>query len=387
MPPPPNTNIDCASHIRSCLGSSRMPSFRKRRRYRSSDSHRPVKRHSWERRFDGDDCEDKKIEAGGQLEEFLLTLFALGKLDCKSLCIICHLCKAAGAAGEGLKKYAVAPGKTSNGAYKKHLDTVLPQCESAPELHVLKVPSWRKNQRSSKAILVAPPHELLNAELEAVKESSGIEVKPPDPEWTEDWARHPHRVRPGDNRDVFPISLYLDGIKFNRALGPRADTLVAITVYNAQTMKRHLVAIVLKRDLCHCGCHGWCTLWAVYNYIAWSISAATVGSRPRVRWDGTRWPDGSASLDLVNREPQMAARFVLCQIKGDWEAYCNLLGFPTWSAHHVPCLWCRASRSTLYQFLREFEKTTYQTPLDGWRREALNIAIWAVWGMVRQTEH
>ena len=84
----------------------------------------------------------------------------------------------------------------------------------------------------------------------------------------------PLRLREGDARQVCPLALYLDGIKFMRAIDPRADTVVAITMYNVMTMKRHLIAVISKREVCRCGCRGWCSYYVIFRYVAWSLAAA-----------------------------------------------------------------------------------------------------------------
>eukprot|EP00959_Pyramimonas_sp_CCMP1952_P308620 6459204-Pyramimonas_sp.AAC.1 len=114
---------------------------KKRRTYSRS----PVRFHSWEH-HDHQDTVSAKLEASNKLEGLLITLYASGKLDAKALCTLCHWCVLSGCCGSGIKRYAVAPDKASTGAYKRHLDTVLPVPGDAPHLESISVPMWIKNR-------------------------------------------------------------------------------------------------------------------------------------------------------------------------------------------------------------------------------------------------
>eukprot|EP00969_Alexandrium_andersonii_P132959 5879819-Alexandrium_andersonii.AAC.1 len=100
--------------------------------------------------------------------------------------------------------------------------------------------------------------------------------------------------------------------------------------------------------MCACGCRGWCTIWPVLQVISWSLRACRAGVHPATRWDGSAWgaADGfrawSAGLPL-------SCRAALIHLKGDWAEYAHTLGFPTGSSTRFPCLFCRATKSTLLE--------------------------------------
>jgi hypothetical protein len=163
-------------------------------------------------------------------------------------------------------------------------------------------------------------------------------------DWAASFSEHPHLYREGDDRRVYPLALYLDGIKFTRSIGPgRADSLIAVTAYNLKSLRRHLVAVVSKRESC-----GHDTLWPVLNHIRWSLEAATMGRRPTERWDGSAWPKESKYFETQGSD--MKSRFLLCQVKADWAEQCSALGFPTWSSFHSPCFLCDCTKKTMYRF-------------------------------------
>ena len=318
-----------------------------RKRKRSSSSADAGKVHTWEQLSDD---EDATADGATGLEEHLLRLYAAGSLTAKAFCIACHWACEAGVKSDSLSRYRKKP-CCKSGEFSKHLKKHLPSAESAPELHQVEVPVFSKGSRSSKVSLMAPPHEVLNAELARMHED-GTPLENPSPgEWADTFEGHPHRHRELDERPVFPVALYVDGVKFTRSIGPgRADSVIVFTCYNLCTNKRHLLAVLSKRELCKCGCKGWDTIWNVMNYLRWSFTAAAEGVRPRERWDGEAFAPDSISGGLHSSSPRLGARFLLSQVKGDWSEYCSTFGFPTWQSHWRPCLYCSCTRRTMFDF-------------------------------------
>eukprot|EP00959_Pyramimonas_sp_CCMP1952_P076700 1602817-Pyramimonas_sp.AAC.1 len=177
-------------------------------------------------------------------------------------------------------------------------------------------------------------------------------VEPPlENDWSETFRRHRHRIKPGDDRKVYPVALYLDGIKFTRSIGPgRADSVLNITGYNLMTNKRHVLYVISKREMCRCGCKGWDTLWGCFNHLRWSLSAAAEGARPRVRWDGQPWDPDSRYAPNNLESAQLKHRYIVVQIKADWQEFCVSLGLPTWQSVHNPCFICNCRKSEMFEF-------------------------------------
>ena len=40
----------------------------------------------------------------------------------------------------------------------------------------------------------------------------------------------------------------------------------------------------------------------------------------------------------------------LLHIKGDWEAFANLLGFPGWAYNAAPCMFCDCTRENMHDY-------------------------------------
>ncbi|CAK0815537.1 unnamed protein product [Prorocentrum cordatum] len=302
---------------------------RKRRRYSDRSSSSSSHRRPWEKRdADEESAHVARQKSGDSLSDMLLVLYANGTLDAKAVCILAHHATEAGVQHDIIKRIARPPDLQA-GKYAAHLRKHLPLQESAPEMNALQLPMTIRNRRTIKPTLVSPLHEALEAELALLDT----------------------RVKPGDERRVFPIAIYIDGIKFTRSIGPgRADSLACVTGYNMATDKRHVLYVLSKREMCRCGCRGWDTLWGCPNHLRWSLAAAAEGNRPDVRWGGSDWP-GDSAYSVGKREAgTLQHRYVLCQIKADWAEFCTSLGFPAWSSFHCPCFMCACRKAKMFDF-------------------------------------
>ena len=200
--------------------------------------------------------------------------------------------------------------------------------------------------------MVAPIHECLEDELEADRKTVG---RIPDvleqTEWQYNFTHHPLRHAQDDARPVYPIALYADGVRYTRAgqLG-KIDSLINFTIHNLASGRRHLISVVAKRELCKCGCRGWCSMYVLMHFFKHCLVACAHGIRPNRRYDGGPLPDGHPNLELGNQ--RMAARYLLVEIKGDWMEHCSTFGFMNWAAVHRPCVFCSCKKSELAWILR-----------------------------------
>eukprot|EP00959_Pyramimonas_sp_CCMP1952_P338687 7092581-Pyramimonas_sp.AAC.1 len=203
-------------------------------------------------------------------------------------------------------------------------------------------------RRQPRVTLCAPPHEVMAAEFEKGIDLSVNEART---DWADSFERHPFRHIPGDSRPVYPCALYVDGIKYTRAsLAGKQDSLVGFFGYNLATGRRHLLAVLAKKEMCKCGCRGHCTTFPVMQFLAASFAAGAQGRRLPEQWNGLPWPDGDPYKTAFDKQPVLPARFILSQVKGDWSEFCGLFGFPTWQSFHSPCLFCRCSKNTMHNY-------------------------------------
>jgi hypothetical protein len=81
--------------------------------------------------------------------------------------------------------------------------------------------------------------------------------------------------------------------------------------------------------------------------LRWSIEAASAGVFPHRRHDARDFADGDETR-RAKAGVSMGVRFALQYLKGDWSEYCGTLGFRNWASNSHPCIWCTATKETLY---------------------------------------
>ena len=138
-----------------------------------------------------------------------------------------------------------------------------------------------------------------------------------------------------------PLALYLDGVRYTSNQPGRTDSILGIWGYTLQTHRRHLLTSVRLRDLCKCGCKGWCTLHPLMKSIAWSMKALCSGQRPLHRHDqyADVVDDDLAELSGEHGS-ELGFRAVVLWLKGDWAEASHSLGLPSVVSKHCPCVFC-----------------------------------------------
>lgn len=99
--------------------------------------------------------------------------------------------------------------------------------------------------------------------------------------------------------------------------------------------KRFLCTVIRKSDIAEG------TLDAIFKVLSWSFNTMLAGKTPRLRWDDRKMDGGGAPL-------ASGWKAALCQIRGDWQFYCEIFRFPQWNSAVSMCWMCRAS-STIEQ--------------------------------------
>jgi hypothetical protein len=276
-------------------------------------------------------------------------MFARSKaMTAKDFCIICHHAYMAGVAGD-VSMYGVPPDRSSLGDYQKHLDKVLPQAPKTP-YYFLQLPISRRGGggRTKRRIPVVPAHEALTDEMETNPPTiEDVHAAFATDEWNRSYESHPLKIDPPDGEiRQWPIVVYVDGVRFTRQTSVgKMDSFIGWSVYNLVTRKRILVALVRKSEMCRCGCRGWCTLFPVFQFLAWCFSALASGQRPPRMHDGAEW-----SLDDERRLPRQLINALLVMIKGDWAEFCFTFGLPSWSSFYHPCVFCDTMKANMYRF-------------------------------------
>ena len=110
---------------------------------------------------------------------------------------------------------------------------------------------------------------------------------------------------------------------------------------------------------------GWCSLQALLAALSWDIGQGCTGVGATHRHDGKPF-DPIIDADLLARAGKNLG-FVtpVVQLRGDWPAICELLGFRQWAHSKHPCLMCKTSKFTMTSDAALHNVSCTTCP-DGW---------------------
>ena len=285
-------------------------------------------------------------DAAGELVRLLLTLQMAGRMSARTLCLICFLVSRAGCRSPLIKKFAYNPGAQS-GKFQRKLDRAL-QVSAHSASHRIEVPSYTKRgvARQDMATAVEIPYESLLEEFETnptfeddLAEAIATRALPKS-YYTHDVVRESAAVGGQDARYVVPIGMFMDGVQYLKKA-----SFVAVWIYSLTTGVRHVIAVLKKDTMCRCGCKGWCSLFKIFEFLRWSLTAAADGVYPSRQHDGSEWPAGH--IRAAQAGTQMPYRFALVWFKADWAEFATSLGFTTWASRLYPCYMCHCDRDEL----------------------------------------
>jgi hypothetical protein len=205
----------------------------------------------------------------------------------RQLCELCYLVGKAGIA-EAVRD-GMRPG-CSSGNYGRHLDPILGFERGNRALYDMDIPGHNKQSlpRASLNLPTLPPHESFNSDITegatySVKLAEMLSAGMP-PAYTE----HPVVRSARDDEFVAPLALHADAVPYSQT-----DSVLGIWRVNLVTQRRYLAVALRKRICCKCGCKGWCTFHAVFEWLPWSVRALAAGRYPLQRHDGEAWrPSG-----------------------------------------------------------------------------------------------
>ena len=61
------------------------------------------------------------------------------------------------------------------------------------------------------------------------------------------------------------MQLYMDCTQYTEG----GDSILAISIVNVLSGRRHLSIVIVKSEFCSCGCYAWCTLFPIFDWLAW----------------------------------------------------------------------------------------------------------------------
>ena len=133
-------------------------------------------------------------------------------------------------------------------------------------------------------------------------------------------------------------------------MGPftKNDGFMAFTLVNCSTRMRHLCVLMRKSQMCQCGCKGWCSMFVALSFMHYCLTALAAGFYPLLPFGRSDW-----IRDVDDDRASMAGLPLICigamlYLKGDWEGFASVLGYPTWSSLLEPCFCCDAEQCNLH---------------------------------------
>ena len=310
---------------------------------------------SWEVESDSASEQDSEFDAasdatqlGTEFYDMIVGMYMKGQVSAKQLCTLCWWATKAGLRGPacelGMKPVADDGLQRGEGRYQKHLDTLLGFKDSDEKLYHVGYQGHSKYDaaRSRHTLPTIPPHEAIADEVSATPDLIDEHARSVA---TCDWppAYTDHVVVSSTTATVLPLAVYIDGVPYSRT-----DSVLGFWVENMASGARHLCVLLRKRNMCKCGCKGWCTLFYIFKFLRWSFACLAEGLWPARRHDGECWHPEQDALRAA-ASGKALPRAAVINVKGDWAEFCHTLGFPSWNHSLRPCLKCSAAPQDLYQ--------------------------------------
>ena len=319
--------------------------------------------------------------AAFHLEGILLELFLTGRLSAKDFCIMCHFMALAGI--PELEKYGFRPDAPS-GHYTRKVEATVPEMKaSAESVYEVEIQGMNKHDvtRSGYTTLVKPVIDDLVKEVfvfsinvflsyahsctlgnsnrsRHVPFKDQASAHPPcksdslrawfvllflkhvlqvesdatiwesmsaiaNETWIEAYQTHPvvASATDEDKNRILPVAMYLDVVPYSKG-----DSVLNIFTINLLSGMRHLTYCGRKSDFCSCGCKGWCSIYPIFQVLAWQFTHLQSGCYPSERHDGKEWGN-TDELRASMSGKGIGFRGVLLEVRGDWLEFSSRLGF------------------------------------------------------------
>ena len=77
-----------------------------------------------------------------------------------------------------------------------------------------------------------------------------------------------HPVVKASSTPVLPVAVFMDGVAHSHT-----DSVLGVWAINMIGQKCHKVALIRKRQMCKCGCQGWCSQFPLMALLRWYLKA------------------------------------------------------------------------------------------------------------------
>ena len=292
--------------------------------------------------------EREQGEHGDDLLRMLQTQYCKGHMTAKTMCELARTAFLSGSKNQNgsLHDWGLPPGRPT-GHYQRTIDTaikdlnitgVTPMTLTVPGQHP------RKRRRCDLEVEARPMHELLHDETFKSDTSRRDMIDAiSSRKWPRVYSQH-HVVRHAAAGEiVVPCGVFIDGAQYGGRASGRSKSQLIVSLVNLATGTRHVSLAFRKHLACKCGCRGHCSMWPIYEFVAWCIRAMRDGKFPDR--DVHDDPMQGVRADLGGKS--MGVKGAVIYLMLDWEGICQTFPLPTWG-HKLHCPLCDARQDTWF---------------------------------------
>ena len=291
---------------------------------------------------DPENAEDIDTEGGPGREfvSYMLKLMYQNSISATLFCIIMYLAFKAGISE--CEPYGLKPGSPS-GHYMRKVKRMAGWAKSEEFLYVDVVGQGKHDiERTQMSTATLPAHEQMTEDIEGINASKALlaQRKQQAGGLPQCYYDHPVVRSAAPGEVVLPIATYLDGVPYSLT-----DAVLGFWVINLLDSRRYLCMILRKRNMCDCGCKGWCTLYFYFTMFRWYLQALARGEHPD---KGPFGPWESSGARAMRAGVSFGFKAACLYFKGDWMELAGSVGFPSWADGLRPCFDCNSHSHKMY---------------------------------------
>ena len=103
-------------------------------------------------------------------------------------------------------------------------------------------------------------------------------------DWRPQYEKHPVVQAQPAGQFTVSLALYVDGVP-----SQRRDSVTGYWLVNLLTGRPHLFFTMREKNMCRCGCKGWCSQYAIWTCTRWLVDAIHTCRYPRQRHTMEPW--------------------------------------------------------------------------------------------------
>ena len=188
-------------------------------------------------------------------------------------------------------------------------------------------------------------------------------------EWCDNFHNHPVTLAAGAHNKhlVCGYALYMDSTPFTKP-----DSFYGIFLLDLRFNTHVLVTVIIKNEMCECGCHGWCTIDPIHRWLVHVLSSWAERKMPTERHDGKEWEAKTDDLRCTLAGTDLPCWGAILEIRGDWPELTYSCGLKGHKSDNAPCTDCKCQSDNMFDWDRcsmselPWEEVTHAS----WRADA-----------------